>query len=208
MKRCGLIKEVGHLNHYARAEEIDGIADELADFLEVIRGLPGPICTANSSALLLHRKHLVQADWVRAGLMLYGASPLAGHTGPDLNLWPAMSLHSKIVGIKHLAAGVALGSNEFFSAKQARRIGIVGCGYADGYPRQASTGTPVLVAGVRTHLLDKASMDTLMVDLTSMPEATTGTAVTLWGAPTLPIEEVAAHAGTPMPSVWLAATPT
>ncbi len=202
MKRRGLVAEVGHLNHYALnyytpVEQIEDVAHTSADFLDVIQGLPGPVCTGSSTTLLLHRKHLLRDDWVRPGLMLYGASPLAGYTAPALNLRPAMSLHSQIVGVRQLPAGTTIrGVNLSLTAKHDIRIGVVACGYGDGYPRQAPTGTPVLVAGVRTRLLGTVAMDTLMVDLNPIPEAHPGTAVTLWGTRALPIEEVASHAST------------
>jgi alanine racemase len=75
------------------------------------------------------------------------------------------------------------------------RLGIVGCGYADGYPRHAPTGTPVLVAGCRTQLIGRVSMDMIAVDLSTVPHAQPGDPVELWGEH-LPVDEVAAAAGT------------
>jgi alanine racemase len=93
-----------------------------------------------------------------------------------------------------------VGYGSLFRAERAMRIGIVACGYADGYPRHAPTGTPVLVEGVRTRLVGRVSMDMLAVDLTPVPQAAAGSEVTLWGhgprGSRLPIDEVAHAAAT------------
>jgi alanine racemase len=93
-----------------------------------------------------------------------------------------------------------VGYGSSFVADRPLRVGIVACGYADGYPRHASTGTPVLVDGVRTRLVGRVSMDMITVDLGALPQAGMGSEVTLWGlgpkASLLPIDEVAHAAGT------------
>jgi alanine racemase len=80
------------------------------------------------------------------------------------------------------------------------RIGIVACGYADGYPRSCGTGTPVLVDGIRSRTVGRVSMDMLSVDLGPVPGAQPGSEVTLWGRgpldAMLPIDEIARCAGT------------
>ncbi|MFD4840262.1 alanine racemase [Achromobacter sp. NPDC058515] len=196
LSRRGLTGEVGHLNHYARADEADGVGNADAVFRQVIAGLPGPVSTSNSAALLAHGARAADTQWVRPGLALYGASPFADRSAAQLDLRPAMSLHSQVVGIQRVKAGAGVGYSGAFVAPDAMRVGIVTCGYADGYPRHAITGTPVIVDGVRTRLLGRVSMDMMAVDLGPVPHACIGTPVTLWGAHGLAVEEVAASAGT------------
>jgi alanine racemase len=106
-----------------------------------------------------------------------------------------MTLSSALIGVQSLRAGDTVGYGATFAAEAPMRIGIVACGYADGYPRHAPTGTPVDVAGVRTRTLGRVSMDLIAVDLGPVPEAAVGAPVELWGA-SVPVDEVAAHAGT------------
>lgn len=148
---------------------------------------------ANSAALLTCPSS--HADWNRPGLACYGISPIAAKTGEDFGLRPVMSLNSEIIAIQHCQAGDSIGYSATYHCRQNMRIGIVAMGYADGYPQQAPSGTPVLVAGQATHTVGRTSMDMLMVDLTSIPEAQIGSTVTLWG-PGVPVEQVAAAAKT------------
>lgn len=192
----GVVGEVGHLNHYARADEADGVDHADARFRALIDGLPGPVSTSNSAAVLGHAARAATTQWVRPGLALYGASPFADRGAAQLGLLPAMSLHSQVVGIQRVQAGAGVGYSGAFLAPTGMDVGIVTCGYADGYPRHAPTGTPVVVAGVRTRLLGRVSMDMMAVDLGPVPHAAIGAPVTLWGADGLPVEEVAMAAGT------------
>ena len=111
-----------------------------------------------------------------------------------------MTLESKLIAVNDLHAGDSVGYGSIFTADAPMRIGVVACGYADGYPRHAPNGTPVLVAGVRSRTLGRVSMDMIVVDLTPVPQARLGSRVTLWGdgpdGVVLPIDEVAHAAGT------------
>jgi alanine racemase len=127
--------------------------------------------------------------------MLYGASPFAEVAAGQLGLQPAMRLHSEIISVKTLQAGEAVGYGQLFRARQPMRVGVVACGYADGYPRHAPTGTPVLVNGRRSRTLGRVSMDMLCVDLSECADAGVGSPVVLWGEG-LPVDEVAAAAAT------------
>ena len=184
-----------------------GIADQLALFESAASELPGDRSLCNSAATLRFgaghaRGHeAVCADWVRPGIMLYGSSPdFPAHSVSDWNLQPAMTLRTEVIAVQDIEAGAAVGYGSAFTAERAMRIGVAACGYADGYPRAAPTGTPVLVDGVRTRLVGRVSMDMVTVDLTPMPEAGVGSEVTLWGCgpndSVLPIDEVAQPAGT------------
>jgi alanine racemase len=106
-----------------------------------------------------------------------------------------MTLKSEVIGIQHLEQGDSVGYGSRFQADRALTVGIVACGYADGYPRHAEHGTPVLVDGVRTTLVGRVSMDMMAVDLSPIANARVGSKVTLWGDG-LPIDEVAHAAGT------------
>jgi alanine racemase len=127
--------------------------------------------------------------------MLYGASPFADQSAEQLGLQPAMTLRSRIIAVQTLRPGDAIGYGRTYVAQQPMRVGVVACGYADGYPRHAPTGTPLQVQGQRTQLLGRVSMDMLYADLTPLPQAGVGSPVVLWGEG-LPVEEVATAAGT------------
>jgi alanine racemase len=152
---------------------------------------------ANSAALLRYPETRGgKNDWARPGIMLYGSSPFPEqHCANDLALHPVMTLQSKLIAIRALAPGDRVGYSGSFTAKQSMRIGIVAAGYADGYPRHAPTGTPILVEDQRTHILGRVSMDKICVDLTSIPQARLGSSVVLWGQG-LPADEIAQAAGT------------
>ena len=181
------------MTHFANADQPGGADRALASFEEVSRGLPGPRSLANSAAVFdLPQAH---ADWIRPGIMLYGATPTADRSARSLGLQPVMSLQSRLIAVQHLAPGDAVGYGSTFVAEQSMRIGIVACGYADGYPRHAPTGTPVAVADCRTRTLGRVSMDMLAVDLEPVPNASVGDRVQLFGD-LVPVDEVAACAGT------------
>lgn len=181
------------MTHFATADEAAGVQWQLQPFLEQARHHRLPLSLANSAALLRHAAS--RADWARPGIMLYGASPFADTTASALDLRPAMTLTSEIIAVQNLAAGEGVGYGLAWRAPRAARVGIVACGYADGYPRHAANGTPVLADGHRVGLVGRVSMDMLAVDLSDVPQAGVGSAVTLWGEG-LPVEEVAAAAGT------------
>ncbi len=194
LQACDSVASVTVMTHFAGADEpAIGIAAQQQAFSECTQGLSLPVSLANSAALLRYPE--VAGDWVRPGIMLYGASPFAEQTGADLGLLPAMSLESRLISVRRVARGEGLGYGHAFIAPQDMNVGIVACGYADGYPRHAPTGTPVLVEGRETRTLGRVSMDMLCVDLTPCPNAHVGSPVTLWGGD-LPAERVAAAAGT------------
>jgi alanine racemase len=181
------------MTHFANADLPGGARHQLETFEASVSGLDAPHCLANSASILdLPATH---RDWVRPGIMLYGASPFAERSAHRLGLEAAMILRSRLIGIQSLKPGDAVGYGSTFVAEHPMRIGIVAAGYADGYPRHAPTGTPVAVAGVRTRTVGRVSMDMLAVDLQPIPYAAVGTAVELWGD-FISVDEVARHAGT------------
>lgn len=181
------------MTHFARAEMQDGIVDAMARFDAATHTLPGERSLSNSAATLMHPA--AHRDWVRPGIALYGSSPFASKSALALGLKTAMSLSSRLISIQHLYAGDTVGYGARFKAEGPMRVGVVACGYADGYPRSAPDGTPVLVGGRRTRLVGTVSMDMLTVDLSDLPWATVGTPVELWGE-ALSVDEVAQYAGT------------
>jgi len=187
------VRSLGLMTHFACADDERGVAEQWQRFGEAVRGFDLPVTAANSAAVLRYPE--THAAWVRPGIMLYGGSPFADVPAQALGLRPAMTLRSQIIGVQALALGDAVGYGATFVAARPMRIGIVACGYADGYPRHAPSGTPVLVDGMRTGTVGRISMDMLCVDLTGLAAAGRGSAVTLWGDG-LPADEVAAAAGT------------
>jgi alanine racemase len=162
-------------------------------FAQMSEGWTCPVSLANSAAILRHPQ--TACDWVRPGIMLYGSSPFADESAAELGLQPVMTLASRIIGVQEIAAGERVGYGGLFVAERPTRVGIVACGYADGYPRHAPSGTPILVAGQRSETLGRVSMDMLACDLTDLPEAGVDSPVILWGEG-LSADEVAASAGT------------
>jgi alanine racemase len=194
LKASPAVQSVTLMTHFADADGETGVAGQLQWFNELTQPFEGPRSLANSAALLRFAD-LTRADWVRPGIMLYGCSPFAFKSAEDIGLKPVMTLASEIIGVQNLQAGERVGYGQTYEAGQEMTIGVVACGYADGYPRHAPSGTPVLVAGQRTRTVGRVSMDMLCVDISDIPEAYIGTPVTLWGEG-LPCDEVAQSAGT------------
>ena len=197
------VEEISFITHFSDADGPRGTAHQRAVFERATHDLPGERTLCNSAASLLEAadEHL-RGDWVRPGIVLFGSSPdYPAHTAQQWNLQPAMTLSAQVIGTQQLQAGDTVGYGSTFTATGPMHIGVVSCGYADGYPRLCGTDTPVLVNGVRTRLLGRVSMDMLCVDLTPVPDAGLGSEVVLWGrspktGAVLSIDEVAAAAGT------------
>lgn len=196
LRACAGVGSIALMTHFADADGPGGVAEQMQRLEATgLEGLPRSL--ANSAAMLRYPE--TRADWVRPGIMLYGCSPFSDETAGAIGLKPAMTLKSRLVAVQTLRSGDHVGYGGIFAAGSPMRIGIVACGYADGYPRHApgfdDRNTPILVAGRRTRILGRVSMDTLFADLSSIPEASVGTEVTLWGDG-LSADEVAAASGT------------
>ena len=195
------VDEISLMTHFSDADGSKGIAAQLAVFKSVTDDLPGERTVSNSAATLRHSGSGLVSDWVRPGIAVYGSAPdYPEHTIAHWGLQPTMTLAAKIIAVRALSTGDTVGYGSTFAADKPMRIGVVACGYADGYPRLCPTGTPVLVNGVRTRTVGRVSMDMVTVDLSAVPDAGMGSEVTLWGraanGAVLPIDEVAACAGT------------
>ena len=188
-----------HMTHFANADQVDqqpSVGKQMEVFSETIEGLDAPTSLANSATILWHRNAL--GDWVRPGIMLYGASPTGNYEDiKHAQLKAVMQLHSEIIDIQELQKGDRIGYGGRYEAPETMRVGIVACGYADGYPRQAKDGTPVWVyeadkdgAGLICPIVGRVSMDMLSIDLRNAPYAKIGSVVELWGDQ-IPVDQVA-----------------
>ncbi len=192
------LSSVGHvtvMTHFARADEGAAFIEEpLQRLQQATSGIECERCCANSAATLWHPQ--THHQWVRPGVILYGASPTSDPADiATTGLRPVMTLSSQLIAIQEVGSGEGIGYGHRYLNTQSRRIGIVACGYADGYPRHAPSGTPVIVAGKRSQTLGTVSMDMMMVDLSACPEAQIGSSVELWGSQ-LSVDEVALAANT------------
>jgi alanine racemase len=187
------VRDITLMTHFSHADEAAGVAAQLQVFNELAAPHRAARSLSNSAALLRYPE--AHGDWARPGIMLFGASPFADTSAHQLGLRPVMTLQTEIISVREMRTGECIGYGGTFCADRPMRIGVAACGYADGYPRHAGTGTPVLVDGQRTRTLGRVSMDMLCADLSSLPEAGVGSRVTLWGEG-LPVEEVAHAAGT------------
>ena len=193
------VDEISLMTHFSDADGPKGVAEQLARFQAATEDLPGERSISNSAATLRHPE--LKSDWVRPGIAVYGSAPdYPEHDAEHWGLQATMTLAAKIIAIQAIDTGETVGYGSSFVADRPMRIGVVACGYADGYPRLCPTGTPVLVNGVRSRLVGRVSMDMVTVDLAPVPQAQVGAEVTLWGragnGAVLSIDEPAKAAGT------------
>ncbi|CAG4896075.1 alanine racemase [Paraburkholderia gardini] len=193
-RACQGVGQITLMTHFSDADGERGITYQMEAFERGAQGIAGARSLANSAATLWHPE--AHFDWVRPGIILYGASP-SGVTAAieGTGLQPAMTLASELIATQMVSEGQTIGYGSTFAARGPMRVGVVACGYADGYSRTAPEGTPVIVDGVLTRLVGRVSMDMITVDLTPCPTASVGSRVELWGA-ALPIDDVARACGT------------
>ena len=187
--------EIRWLSHLAKADERedDYTLEQLRILREAIGRLSGEISLANSAGVLgWPQTHF---DWVRPGIMLYGASPFVDGLANEDNLEPVMTLSTRLIAVKRLRRGDPVGYGCTWRCPEDMDVGVAAVGYGDGYPRHAVSGTPVLVNGREAPLIGRVSMDMISVDLRTHPEARVGDPVILWGRG-LPVEVIARHAST------------
>lgn len=196
LAQCKQVRQpVGLMTHLASADELSDAktAQQIDLFNETVSDCQGPRSIANSAAILGWQNAL--AEWVRPGIMLFGCSPFADTQGVKFGLHAVMSLHSRVIAVKRLAAGETVGYGGSWKAEHDTLLGVVAIGYGDGYPRHVRPGTPVLVNNKPVPLIGRVSMDMITVDLQSQPDTQPGDPVTLWG-PGLPVETIARAADT------------
>ena len=195
LQKCKTVGRVRLLSHLARADDRTDKAtnDQVALFTQLAAGRDLECSLANSAGVVAWpQSHF---DWVRPGIMLYGASPVEGCSAAELGLHPVMTLTSQLIAVNYRRKGDCVGYGGEWICPEDMPVGVVAIGYGDGYPRLASALTPVLVNGKRAPLIGRVSMDMITVDLRGRPDAQVGDPVVLWGQG-LPVEEIAAHAGT------------
>ncbi|MBI2382608.1 MAG: alanine racemase [Gammaproteobacteria bacterium] len=185
----------GWMTHLACADEPENpmTAQQIAAFERVLDGVPGERSIANSAGLIAWPQ--ARTNWVRPGLMLYGASPLPGKVGADLGLQPAMRLESRLIAVREYEAGAPVGYGAAYRCPERMRVGVAAVGYADGVHRSLRFGTPLVIRGRRVPLVGRVSMDMITLDLRAVPDAAVGDPVLLWGEG-LPAEQLAECAGT------------
>lgn len=193
LQSCAHVSGITLMTHFANADTADGIAEPLRTFERLAGKVDLPRTLANSAAIFRYPES--HADWVRPGIALYGCSPFAESVGTELDLRPAMTLAAELIAVREIGPGDAVGYGSTYIAEKRTRIGVVACGYADGYPRHAPSGTPVLVGGRLAATVGRVSMDMLCVDVNDIEDARVGTRVVLWGECN-PVERVAEAAGT------------
>jgi alanine racemase len=189
------LRELRLMTHFASADErgSDLTSQQLARFDVLTQGRSAARSLANSAAIFARPES--HADWIRPGLALYGVSPFVDQVGASLGLTPAMRLVSTVIAVRDVPAGETVGYSGVWRAARDSRLAIVAAGYGDGLPRALPNGSPVLVRGARAALAGRVSMDMIAVDVTHIDGVQVGDAALLWGAE-LPVEEIAAHAGT------------
>jgi alanine racemase len=189
------LHELRLLTHFASADERNSAltALQIERFGVLVGGRTHARSLANSAAVFaLPEAH---AQWVRPGLALYGVSPFADQVGASLGLQPAMRLLTTVIAVRDVRAGETVGYGATWRAARDSRVAIIAAGYGDGLPRALPNGTPVLVGERRAALVGRVSMDMIALDVTDAGAVRMGDIATLWG-PELPVEEIAAHAGT------------
>jgi alanine racemase len=194
------IRLAGHVNvanivlmsHFANADNLksEHTTQQIALFQNTVQSLGVQEVSLSNSAAILGWPQSYN-NWSRPGIMLYGADPLYATNTP---LRAVMQLTSQIISIRKIAKGEAIGYGSIYTADKETIVGVVACGYADGYPRSASNA-PAAVDGVITKVIGRVSMDMLMVDLTDITSAKIGSHVELWGDQVL-ANDVAKAAGT------------
>lgn len=186
---------IGIISHFSCADERSNTAttEQISAFSQAIKDTQGPKSIANSAGLLMWPDSSFGV--ARAGIALYGISPIDGYTGHDFGLIPAMSFTSRLISIRQHQAGQPVGYGQTWRPKQDTTLGVIAAGYGDGYPRSASNSAMVFINGRQVPIVGRVSMDMLVVDLGQDARDCSGDQVELWGEH-MPIEQVAQAAGT------------
>ena len=194
LKTLGVVVQ-GMLTHYANADrQADMGTDRQLRVLKKYCPAALPRSASNSAAIVTRRDS--DFDWVRPGLMLYGADPLeyqdeSSHAA-DIGLQPAMRVTAPVIAVRDLKRGDRVGYGGTYECSKATRVAIVGAGYGDGYPRTVQPGTCVMLGNRRVPILGRVSMDSMSVDITALSVAPPlDYPVTLWGHENLRVDEVA-----------------
>ncbi len=191
------VNVVGIMSHLANAPNVEDLANDrqLREFNSIKWPEPVSRSLANSATLISRRD--MQFDWVRPGIMLYGACPLENTDVASLGLQPAMRATAPVIAIRNLARGQRIGYGGRYQCASDMKVAVVGAGYGDGYPRSVPDGTAVMLGNQRCPIVGQISMDSMIVDISSLTvPPPIDYPVTLWGHSQLPVDEIAALAGT------------
>lgn len=189
MASPNVLKPLRLMTHFACADEPDNSATQrqLDLFNALVKGCEGELSIANSAGVLAWPQS--HGDWVRPGLALYGVSPMVAGRSAQHQLRPVMTFSSSVIAVREVKKGDAVGYGAAWTAPQDTRLAVVAIGYGDGYPRNAPSGTPVLINGKRMPIVGRVSMDMTMVDI-GQQQVQVGDQVILWGEQ-LAVEEIA-----------------
>ena len=201
-----------YMTHLSCADDLenDYSLQQIRQFKQATDAFNTHTSIANSAGILGWPKS--HADWIRPGIMLYGSSPFinahldnSAHSAKKHNLRASMTFSAPLIAIHSLKKGDAIGYGASWRCPKDMKVGVLACGYADGYPRHAATGTPVWLNGMEVPLLGRVSMDMIVIDLGLLDEkpknldskqsAQLGDRVELWGE-NLSIDRIAHHAET------------
>ena len=193
------------MSHFSNAESKDESTNQsqMQCFKSALTQRKGKadyqLSLSNSAALLRHNNaanyqqwqsaqldnYPVADEYIRPGIMLYGADPLEEANSASQSLFPVMTLAAPILAIRTIKTGETVGYNGNWQAKRESVIATIGIGYGDGYPRHAPNGTPVIIHGQRAPLTGNVSMDTISVDITDIVSqgvhVEPGDSAELWG---------------------------
>lgn len=194
LRDSGLVDEVLLMTHFSCADDLADLTTmkQLTFFEQARQSIDGGVeaSVANSAAIM--KWSVPEGGWIRPGIMLYGISPFAELSGVELGLKPAMTLTSKIISVRTVAAGEKVGYGATYTAEEDHQLATIAVGYGDGYPRAADNGTPLLIKGKAAELAGRVSMDMITARLVQDGSSTLtiGDDVVLWGNG-VPVEKVA-----------------
>lgn len=198
LERIGRQKLLGIMTHLANADDLQSTKtnEQISCIRNFVERTDHPACKvisiANSAGILHHPESI--SDWIRPGLMLYGASPMTSLKPID-KLHPAMTFSAPVIAVRELKQGETVGYGGIWCAGKDTRVAVIAAGYADGYPREIDPGTPVLLGGARRPVVGRVSMDMICVELEETDATKPGDRAILWGQG-LPVEEIARASGT------------
>ncbi|MEH6443015.1 MAG: alanine racemase [Oceanospirillaceae bacterium] len=187
------VADIVWMSHMACADEPgnDMSAQQIAFFDLAVDGLEAEQSLANSPSILSIKD--AHRQWIRSGLMLYGASPFEESQEFTDQLKPAMTFKTEVIALKEVASDGAVGYAASYVCDGAREIATIAIGYADGYDRHIPNGSPIIVAGQRAKIAGRVSMDMVTVDVTGLKDIQVGSEVEMWGTQ-LSVNEVAVAA--------------
>ena len=180
--------------HFANADANHPLNEQQKNQFLQVKQACAPVMGSCCNSAAIYKWPELHFDFVRPGIMLYGASPFADQSVHDLGLKPVMTFTAEIIALNHIQAGEHVGYGSTFTADKDMDLAIVSIGYGDGYPRAFPKQNYVSINGQATSVIGRVAMDMIAIDVTGM-DAPLGTEVELWGKNRL-VDDVAAANGT------------